>query len=99
MVADPHGAARLLECRAINTITVADEVSWSFFPRKRLGHLSGDPPGGRVGSDVGPNQAASSQADNDQTVQQVKANGRNHEQIDRRDAIGMILAEPLRSPA
>jgi hypothetical protein len=55
-----------------------------------FGNLPRRPFGGRVCRHVDPGKLAPSQPDNDQKVQQVKADGRDHEQVHGRDLRQMV---------
>ena len=66
-------------------------------PREGLGDLAGDPFGGWVGSDVGPDQTASLKMDDRQAIEQLEADGPYNEQIYGGDVLGVIADEGLRS--
>jgi hypothetical protein len=95
MVTNPHDAEPLLECRAENTITVADEVSWSFFPRKFLGHLPRDPFCRRMRRGGNQGNGSAFDTNDHKNKEHSQINGWCHEQVDSRDAIGVIAEESL----
>src|SRR5215813_8291840 len=80
-VADAHGSSAACDRNTVNPVSIADQVAWGLIPGEGFGNLPRNPFGGRVCGHVDPDKLAPSQPDNDQNVQQVKANGRNHEQV------------------
>src|SRR5262245_16853577 len=70
--------------RTVGCVTVADQA-WSLIPRKSFGDLLRYPIRRRMRRHIDPNQLSPRQPSNDEGVEQVKANGRHHEQIDGGD--------------
>jgi len=66
-------------------------------PREGLGDLAGDPFGGWVGGDVGPDQTASFKMDDRLAIEQLEADGPYNEQIYGGDVRGVIADEGLPS--
>src|SRR2546430_3759463 len=78
---------------SIDPVLVADQVAWSFTPREGLGNLLRDPFGRRVRCYVDPDKLSTDQPDDDQNIEQVKADGRNHEQVHGRDVRRVVAQE------
>src|SRR4051812_48353669 len=97
LIANAHRAPPPRHSGAVGRITVADHVAWCLIPRKGFGDLLGYPFSRRMRRHIDPDQFAPRQPDNDEGVEQAKANSRNHEQIDGRDMRRMIAKE--RAPA
>ena len=66
-------------------------------PSEGLGDLAGDPFGGWVGGDVGPDQTASFKMDDRLAIEQLEADGPYNEQIYGGDVRGVIADEGLPS--
>ncbi len=60
-VPDAHGSEPPSDDGTIGTVVVANEVSRRFIPWERLGDLQCDPFGGRVRSDIGPDEPSSTE--------------------------------------
>ena len=94
-VPDAHGSETSRYGMAIRGVSVADEVSGRLLPWEGLGDLSGDPVGRRIGGDVDPDQVASLKPDDHQAIEQLEADGRHDEQVDRTDVRDVIAQEGL----
>src|SRR5690348_2364385 len=55
-VSNAHGPQSTGDRSAIRRVTVSDEIARSFVPRKCLSDLLGNPLGGWICGDIGPNQ-------------------------------------------
>src|SRR5262245_36402468 len=97
LVANAHGAQAAGDNRAENGVTVADQVAWGLVPRKSFGDLLRYPIRRRMRRHIDPDELSASQPNNDENVEQPKANGWNDEQIDGRNMRHMISQE--RTPA
>ncbi len=95
MVADAHRLEAASKHGAIDTIAIADEIIGRIVPGEGLGDLPGDPFGRGIGGHGDPHQQAPGQTDDDQAVEHTEAYGRNHEQVDTGDAVGVIAQEGL----
>src|SRR5687768_1119978 len=80
LVPDGHGTNSPHNYGAIDSIPIPDEVAWSLIPGN-ASVLARDPFGCRVRRDVDPDKFSAIQADDDEGIEQVEANGRNNEQI------------------
>ena len=94
-VADAHRPDPLPDDDTVGAISIADEVAGRLVPRKGLGDLAGNPFGGWVCGDVGPDQTASLKMDDRQAIEQLEVDGRNDEQIDSGDLRRVIAKEGL----
>jgi hypothetical protein len=81
LVPDAHGAQSACDDGAIDAIPIADEVVRGFIPRECLGYLTHNPFRRRMACNVDPDQISAAQPDDDEGIEQIKANGRNNEQI------------------
>jgi len=61
---------------AVEAISVTDQVARRLSPRERLCDLARDPFRGRMRCDVDPDEVSAGQSDDDEGIEQVKANGR-----------------------
>ena len=77
--------------------TVADQVAWCLVPRKSFGDLLRYPVRRRMRRHIDPDQLSPSQPNDDEGVEQSKANGWNDEQIDGGNVRHMIAKK--RAPA
>src|SRR5260221_11550110 len=74
-------------------MSIPDQVARSLIPRKCLRDLACDPFRGWMRCDVGPNKVSARQPDDDQTVEQIKANGWNNEQVHGGDVRRVVTQE------
>src|SRR4029077_15999831 len=93
LVTNAHGAQPTGDNRAVNGVTVADQVARCLVPGKRFGDLLRNPVRRRMRRHIDPDQLSPSQPNNDESVEQAKANGRDHEQIDGGNVRCMIVKE------
>jgi hypothetical protein len=94
-IADAHGSHPAGDGGAVGTIIVANDVSRCLIPGKSLSDLPGDPLGGWVGGDVGPDQTASLKVDNRQPIEKLEADGRHDKHIYGGDVRGVIAEKGL----
>ena len=99
LVPDAHGAQSARDKRTIDPVPVADHVARSFVPRECFGDLACNPFRGRMGCDVDPDEVSAVNPDDDKGVQQVEANGRNHEQVHGGNIWRMVTQESAPSLA
>ena len=69
--------ARNRRVAAIDAIPITDQVARGLIPRERLRDLACDPFRGRICCDIDPDKVSAGQPDDDEDIEQVKANGRN----------------------
>jgi hypothetical protein len=81
----------------VDPVPIADEVAWGLMPGECFRNLLRDPVRCRVRRHIDPDKLSPGQPDNDEDVEQVEADGRDHEQIHGRDVRHMIAQE--RAPA
>ena len=93
LVADTHGSYSARDGSTVDPVAIADEVAWGLIPGEGFNNLLPDPFCRRVRGHIDPDKLSPSQPDNDQNVEQVKANGRNHEQIQGCDVRRMVTQE------
>src|SRR5215468_8554284 len=94
-VADTHRFHALLECNAVGTIAVAQNILWHRLPRVSFDKLTSNPLGSRVPGHPEPDDLPSIVTQNQQTVQELERDRRYHEQVHRCDSIGMVGQEGL----
>src|SRR5947208_13422600 len=78
---------------AIDLIPIADQVARGLIPRECLCDLACDPLCSWMRCDVDPNKVSARQPDDDQAVEQIKANGWNNEQIHGSDVRCVVVQE------
>src|SRR5216684_1746443 len=78
-VPNAHGSQSACDDGAIDPIAIADHVTRSTVPGESLGDLACDPLRRRVGCDA--DEISAIKPDDDEAIQQLKANGRHYEQI------------------
>lgn len=69
------------------------QIVWGCVPREGLGNLLGRPFRGGMGGDVEMNHAAPMMGQNDEDKQNLKAQGRHHEEIHRDQLLQMTVEE------
>src|ERR1700675_2423254 len=77
LVSDTHGTQSARDDSTVDSISISDHIARSAIPRKTLGDLTCDPLRRRVGCD----EISAIKPDDDEAIQQLKANGRHYEQI------------------
>src|SRR5271154_5027267 len=82
---------------AVDGVSVTDDVSRRCFPAKGLRELTSDPFSRWVCSNPETQELAATVLQYQQSIEQSEGDGRNHEQVHRRDAVTMIRQE--RPPA
>src|ERR1035437_8199059 len=90
LVPDAHGAQSACDDSAIDAIPITDEVKRRLIPRECLGQLACNPFCRRICCDVDPDQVSAVQTDDDEGIEQIKANGRNDEQINGSNVRRMV---------
>ncbi len=93
MVPNANCSDPLQEDRTIRGVSIPRRV----VPRERLGDLARDPLRGWVCRHAKRHPNSSSVAHNDKTIQNLECNRRQHKEVDRRDAVGVIAEK--RPPA
>src|SRR5882757_5861449 len=81
LVSDAHGTQSARDDSAVDSISISDHIARSAIPRKSLGDLTDNPLRRRVGCDADPDEISAIKPDDDEAIQQLKANGRHYEQI------------------
>src|SRR5216683_8127696 len=76
-----HGTQSARDDSAVDSISISDHIARSAIPRKSLGDLTCNPLRRRVGCDADPDEISAIKPDDDEAIQQLKANGRHYEQI------------------
>src|ERR1700748_2003065 len=79
LVSDTHGTQSARDDSAVDSIS--DPIARRRIPRKSLGDLTSNPLRRRVGCDADPDEISAIKPDDDEAIQQLKANGRYYEQI------------------
>src|SRR6185295_13191137 len=92
MIAYTHGAEALAKYLPVDAVAIPDAMSRRFLPRECLGQLSCNPLRCGMSGDVHPNEVASSDPDDDDAVQQRKADGWHDKEIDGSD-VGSVVAQ------
>src|SRR5664279_4528883 len=87
----PMARSRRVTTVAVDSISISDHIARSAIPRKSLGDLTCNPLRRRVGCDADPDEISAIKPDNDEAIQQLKANGRHYEQIHRGDVRRVVL--------
>ena len=77
--------------RAVDLISIADQVTWSFTRGKCLCDLTRDPLCGRTRCYVDPDKISAGKPDHDEDVEQLESDAWNHEQT-----MAAICVERLR---
>src|SRR5262245_10225838 len=80
---------------AIDAIPIAHDVSRRLLPAVCLGELMGNPFGARMRGDTQPQKLTAAMLQDQESIQQPKRDRRDHKQIHRRNAVGMIANEGL----
>src|SRR5262245_31375062 len=93
LVPDAHGAQSARDDAAIDPVAIADEVVRSLIPRKCLRDLTCDRLRRRLGCDVDPDEVPSINPHNDEAIQHVESNGRNHKQIHGGNVRRVVMQE------
>src|SRR4030081_2727732 len=77
----PMARSRRVTTVPVDSISISDHIARSAIPRKSLGDLTCNPLRRRVGCDADPDEISAIKPDDDEAIQQLKANGRYYEQI------------------
>src|SRR5438874_7281891 len=75
---------------AVDSIPIPDQVARSLIPREYLCDLTCDPVRGRIRCGVDPDKVPAGQPNDDKDIEQIEANGRNHEQVHGADVRCMV---------
>src|SRR3981189_2553908 len=81
LFSDTHGTQSAGDDSAVDSISISDHIARSAIPRKSLGDLTCNPLRRWVGCDADPDEISAIKPDDDEAIQQLKANGRHDEQI------------------
>jgi hypothetical protein len=93
LVTDAHGSESARDDSAVDPILITDQVARGLIPRECLRDLTCDPFRGRIRCDVDPDKVSAGQPDDDQDIEQVKADCRNNEQVHGGDVRGVVTQE------
>src|SRR6202158_276224 len=74
LVSDTHGTQSARDDSAVDSISISDHIARSAIPRKSLGDLTCNPLRRRVGCDADPDEISAIKPDDDEAIQQLKAN-------------------------
>ena len=96
-VANAHRTKAAGENVAVDGVSVTDDVTWCCFATIGLRELTSDLFGRWVRSNPETQDLAATVLQYQQSIEQSEGDGRNHEQVQRRDAVSMIMQE--RPPA
>ena len=96
-VTNAHRSKAADENVAVDGVAVTNDVSRCCCPTIGLRELACDPFSRRVRGDTQPQDLAATVLQYQQSIEQSEGDGRNHEQVHRRDAVSMIMQE--RPPA
>src|SRR5271166_6426057 len=96
-VTNAHRTKATNEDVAVNSVAVTDDVSRRCSPTVGLCELACDPFGRWVRGNSQPQNLAATVLQYQQSIEQSEGDGRNHEQVHRRDAVSMIMQK--RPPA
>src|SRR5262249_2037148 len=80
---------------AIDAIPVANDISWCLLPAVSVGQLTGNRLGTGGPGHIQSQKLTAGILQDQKPVQQPKRDRRDHEQIHRRDAVGMIAQKGL----
>jgi len=94
-IPDAHRSYAGLECGAKGSVLVANEIFRCAVPRKRFGDLARKPLCRWVSGHRNPQQLPPSMAENKKREQLLKGNRRNHKEINRCDAVSVVVKEGL----
>src|SRR5262245_22795927 len=75
LVTDAHGAQSAGDESAVDPIAITDQAAGGLIPRECLRDLACDPFRGRMRCDVDPEQVSTGQANDDEGIEQIEANG------------------------
>src|SRR6202163_2870934 len=81
LVPNAHGAQSARDDAAIDPVAIADEVVRSLIPRKCLRYLTCNPLRRRICCDVDPDEVSAAESDDDEGIEQIKADGRDDKQV------------------
>ena len=98
MVPNGHCTDPLQEDWTIRGVSIPNEISRRVVPGDDLGDLARDPLRGWVCRHAKRHPKSSSVAYNDKTIQNLECDRRQDKEVDRRDAVGDVIAEK-RPPA
>jgi hypothetical protein len=78
---DPHVPHPLPKSSAVDTVPIAQEIAWRFFPRTRVHDLLGGPLGGGMLSDVEVDDATPMVGQDEQHEEHSVGHRRHHKEI------------------
>lgn len=81
LVLDTHGAQSTRDDAAVDPVAIADQVFWSFIPRKRLRYLTRNPFVRWICRDVDPDEVSAIEPDDDEGIEHVETDRWNNEQV------------------
>jgi hypothetical protein len=80
-----------MECCAVNTITIMQQIAWGAIPGKRFSDLPRRPFGGRMRRHVEVNRVTSVMAYHHKYKQQAKAHGPYNQKVYRYYLLNVVL--------
>src|SRR5437016_7629908 len=78
---------------AVDLISITDQVARSLIPRECLRDLACNPFRGRMRCSIDPDQVSAGQPNDDEYIEQIKANGRDNEQVHGGDVRCVVTQE------
>jgi hypothetical protein len=93
LVTDAHCSRSTPLGGAVDLISIADQITWSFIPGKCLRDLMYDPLGGQMRCYVDPDKISARGPDNDESVEQLESDARNHEEVHGGDLRRVVAKE------
>jgi len=92
-VSNAHGAQSISKGLAVDAVPIPDQMPRSLIPGECLGDLTAKPRCARMSRDAEGDQLPAIMAKDKQAIEQLEADRRNHEDVDRRKGRGMISQE------
>ena len=92
---DPHVLHPLPKSSAVDTVPIAQEIAWRFFPRKRVHDPLGGPLGGGMLSDVEVDDATPMVGQDDEDKEHVVSDRRHDKEIEGDQILHMVVEEGL----
>src|SRR6266705_1783443 len=94
-VSNAHGTQSVFKGLAVDAVPIPDQIPRRLVPRKCLRDLAAKPRCGRMSRDAEREQLPAIMAKDNQAIEQLEADRRNHENVDRRNGRGVISQEGL----
>src|SRR5258705_7434637 len=93
LVTNAHGSQSVQDGAAVDPIPITEQVARGLIPRECLSDLACDPFRGRMRCDIDPDQVSAGQPNDDEDIEQIKANGRDNEQVHGGDVRCVVTQE------